>query len=568
MTVFKVLLACAVAVATVARLAAGNNNVTVFRCCGPGETLNVNDALGQCAGQPSEPLDFVPVIYDFISNQFLAPNSTPPPYWNMVRARPQCQATFLAAAPPGSPSGYVPFLNGSLWVQHWPHTLIDPGQFCLDRSGALVCRPDESNRVKKCCGPAAVYSEQKTACEFSGRHDSQGLPDDVTSGFPWCPDEESYSMAGHLNDTHWTPADGPPGALRNAHGTVIAAKDYCLEHVLEEAEPRMWTVFTCAPRLDVTKSYREDIRFTLYPFGLVLSVFFLAVTLVASCMLPSTYHVLHWKCQINHIVCLLVGDLCLAIVHLSGESLRGPMCIFLAIVMHFVFLAAFFWLNTMCFNIWWTFRDLRPANLDKGQEACRLRLYQLYAWGVPLVIATLAAVLDRIPPDQYQSLIRPKFGEQRCWFDGDKEVLSYFFGPIGILLLINLTLFAATARELTCGLWRTEVVKSTSERATLGRVCLKLVIVMGITWTVDVMSWLIGGPNYVWYMTDLMNALQGVLIFIVVGCQPQVWMAVKRMWCLRSDNPSDGGNARSSTSNAMPSTVNESTLSKPVETLC
>lgn len=63
-------------------------------------------------------------------------------------------------------------------------------------------------------------------------------------------------------------------------------------------------------------------------------------------------------------------------------------------------------------------RDLRPANLDKGQEACRLRLYQLYAWGVPFGIATLAAVLDRIPPDQYVSLIRPKFGEHRCWFYG------------------------------------------------------------------------------------------------------------------------------------------------------
>lgn len=27
-----------------------------------------------------------------------------------------------------------------------------------------------------------------------------------------------------------------------------------------------------------------------------------------------------------------------------------------AIMAHFFFLAAFFWLNTMCFNIWWTFR--------------------------------------------------------------------------------------------------------------------------------------------------------------------------------------------------------------------
>ena len=59
-------------------------------------------------------------------------------------------------------------------------------------------------------------------------------------------------------------------------------------------------------------------------------------------------------------------------------------------------------------------------------------------------------------------------------------------------------------------------------RAALGRVCMKLVIVMGVTWIADVVSWAIGGPHYVWYVTDIINALQGVFIFIVVGCQPQV----------------------------------------------
>lgn len=65
-------------------------------------------------------------------------------------------------------------------------------------------------------------------------------------------------------------------------------------------------------------------------------------------------------------------------------------------------------------------------------------------------------------------------------------------------------------------------------RAALGRVCMKLVIVMGVTWTTDVVSWIaevlsLGHDgDYFWYATDLINALQGVLIFIVVGCQPQV----------------------------------------------
>lgn len=43
-------------------------------------------------------------------------------------------------------------------------------------------------------------------------------------------------------------------------------------------------------------------------------------------------------------------------------------------------------------------------------------------------------------------------------------MMTFFYGPIGALLVVNLALFAATARELTCGLWKRELVKSTSER--------------------------------------------------------------------------------------------------------
>ncbi|KAE8752412.1 hypothetical protein FOCC_FOCC000884, partial [Frankliniella occidentalis] len=88
-----------------------------------------------------------------------------------------------------------------------------------------------------------------------------------------------------------------------------------------------------------------------------------------------------------------------------------------AVLMHFLFLAAFFWLNTMCFNIWWTFRDLRPASVDKNQETVRMRLYEAYAWGGPLIIAGVAAALDRLPKtDEYEHLLRPGFGEDKCWF--------------------------------------------------------------------------------------------------------------------------------------------------------
>ncbi|CAH0554466.1 unnamed protein product [Brassicogethes aeneus] len=246
--------------------------------------------------------------------------------------------------------------------------------------------------------------------------------------------------------------------------------------------------------------------------------------------------------------------------------------------MHFLFLAAFFWLNTMCFNIWWTFRDLRPQSTEKSQERLRLRLYQLYAWGLPMIIASTAATLDFVPKSEDSNLIRPNFGETKCWFTGHTEVLTFFYGPIGILLFINLALFALTARELTCGLWKRELVKSTTERAALGRVCMKLVVVMGVTWIADILSWAVGGPQEIWYLTDIINCLQGVFIFIVVGLQPQVFSAVKRLWCSRKhrQNGNPGTTNQHSTSSQGPQSmgdsisqsVNNLTKSVPLETSC
>lgn len=63
-------------------------------------------------------------------------------------------------------------------------------------------------------------------------------------------------------------------------------------------------------------------------------------------------------------------------------------------------------------------RDLRPASVDKNQEAVRMRLYEAYAWGGPLVIAGVAAALDHLPAGQYPHLLRPGFGYDKCWFKG------------------------------------------------------------------------------------------------------------------------------------------------------
>lgn len=72
------------------------------------------------------------------------------------------------------------------------------------------------------------------------------------------------------------------------------------------------------------------------------------------------------------------------------------------------------------------YRDFRPTSLEKGQELCRLRIYEVYAWGVPLLISGVAAILDNLPETPGDTFLRPRFGQNRCWFFG-KSFFSFNF---------------------------------------------------------------------------------------------------------------------------------------------
>lgn len=195
---------------------------------------------------------------------------------------------------------------------------------CLDGvNGVQLPSVYLGNSVYKCCGNSAVYNEHTDSCVNSRR--SWPLPVPFTSGFPpTCPEPGNFVIAGNLDKTH----------TLNGYGSVtgpagdIPSSQFCLE-LLEDQDDDFVAILTCPTPNNRLHKWRthQDFRFTLYPMGLFLSVFFLAVTLIASCLLPSTYHVLHWRCQTNHVACLLLGDLILAIVQLSVNALPPSACV-------------------------------------------------------------------------------------------------------------------------------------------------------------------------------------------------------------------------------------------------
>lgn len=564
--------------------------VKLNKCCRYNEHMNLNQT---CVMGNSEL--WVPMIFLINRRRYFTPQGGKPKFMTFqenvlpvvdeyssnsmqdmdTEQKGKCTSEELEFFSAGG--NYLIFSNGSLFLGERKQ-FIEPQRYCVDRNGVLVCFPRDRNekqriQVKKCCGWNGIYDAAKKQCIFPGSSgDTNIVPPaelplntslyETIYGFPTCHQKTvPYAIAGDWNESQM---DVEHGHLKLAH-KQIATGDYCLEHLLEKDAIAAIKIFTCLHHFSteapanaiaaIGSTTSDRVQVAALNIGIVISVVFLAATMVAGYMMPSVHHMLHWRCQIYYVFCLFVGDLILAYTQLSRTLQHGSFtCLLLASTMHFFFLSAFFWLNTMCFNIWWTFRDFRPSSLERNQELLRLRLYSAYAWGVPLLISAIAFTVDHLPETQ---LLRPGFGERSCWFSGEHlSIFAYFFGPIGLLLCANIMLFISTTHQLTCGLWKRDDVKSTTEKTALGKVCLKLVVVMGVTWIADVISWIVGGPHSAWFFTDMINALQGVFIFIVVGCQPQVWAACKRFCCPRSRQEitnTTNGVQHSSSSQGLPS---------------
>lgn len=57
---------------------------------------------------------------------------------------------------------------------------------------------------------------------------------------------------------------------------------------------------------------------------------------------------------------------------------------------------------------------------------------------------------------------------------------------------------------------------------------IKLFIVMGVSWLIEIVSTLVQGLDGFWYFSDAFNILQGVLVFIIFAFKKKVWKAIQQ----------------------------------------
>ncbi|XP_057321002.1 G-protein coupled receptor Mth2-like isoform X6 [Microplitis mediator] len=348
---------------------------------------------------------------------------------------------------------------------------------------------------------------------------------------------------------------------------IINNTDYCFGYI----DKYLYSVVLChkennniiSSNINSSSSNKNLIA----SIGMMISLPFLLITLVVYIIISELKN-LHGCVLINYITCLFIAYLILSIAQLSNNYINDQLCTAIAFVIHFSFLASFFWLNVMCFDIWWTFGGFRALQGSiKQRERKKFIIYSSYAWGCAGILTGICLIMD-FHPSIPSSFIRPRFGEQSCWFTTDAAKAIYFYGPMGVTVVCNIILFVSTAikivnhkKETAHHLKGIDSHRHDDNKQWFN-LYLKLFIVMGINWSMEIISWLCkDAPDYVWYVTDIANTLQGLIIFIIFVWKDKIKrLLLKRFGCKDSRFFQSRNSTRSGYHSSMSTRTNTSTL--------
>ncbi|XP_076225665.1 G-protein coupled receptor Mth2 isoform X2 [Nomia melanderi] len=301
------------------------------------------------------------------------------------------------------------------------------------------------------------------------------------------------------------------GTIYKPVENVLLERNFCFARM----ESDEYVVLVCFDEEEV----QDDNTLSI---GMIVSAPFLLATLLVYTVIPELRN-LHGLTLRGYVSCLFIGYTLIPLAHIAPEVwITDPVCVAFAFIIHFSFLASFFWLNVMCFDIWWTFGGFRSLQGSvKQRERKKFVIYSIYAWGSATILTCICILMEYLP-NIPENFIRPQFGVGSCWFGTDQARAIYFYGPMGITVFCNICLFVSTAVKIikhkkdTANHLRGADSRRHDDNKQWFSLYLKLFIVMGISWSMEIISWLFNNsPRFIWYLTDLTNTLQGVLIFLI-----------------------------------------------------
>ncbi|XP_050434339.1 G-protein coupled receptor Mth2-like [Adelges cooleyi] len=448
----------------------------------------------------------------------------------------------------------VTIVDNVLWTTGQPSKGYPPSAYRVVSAGYELCVCEVESCVRKCCKENKVFVEN-VGCSARNEslHRAFGVPKFVNgSGLVEEYEDNAFVVVyGKMKcsnkmyqldprksskDNFWISEKG--WLINDAGKTISSPEQFCVDNFSNlNFDVLILVCFQATDTANVKEEWTTMKKF--YTILMILSLPFLLATFLVYALVKELRN-LHGKSLMCHIVALFVAYAGLCIVQIKTNEMDHDLCIVLAYIIQISFLASFFWLNVMCFDLWWTFSGYRPLKGNTHrQEAKKFVIYSIYAWGCTIIILIITLYMD-LSPNETPNAIRPEFGKDRCWFYSKAAKYFYFYGPIGVLLLSNLLMFIYTTVKIVKHMKDAKVLIGSKSKKNIDHetqrflLYLKLFIVMGISWLTEILAFEFKDYQYIWNYTDIVNSLQGVLIFCIFVCKKRVLKLMKKKCCLKS----------------------------------
>ncbi|KAI8126117.1 G-protein coupled receptor Mth2 [Lucilia cuprina] len=321
------------------------------------------------------------------------------------------------------------------------------------------------------------------------------------------------------------------------NGTLFVAYDnsyydtlqYCYSPLLNTTTMEyILTPYTC-PVKNIP-SWKQRV----ISYAMAISVLFLIPTIVVYISLKELRGNLRGKLLICYILSLAIGYIIIALINISELQFDIYSCNILGYTCYFFLVAAFLWLNVLCFDIWKNFKETSYLELNSKKSVKEFIFYSLYVW-LGAGFATGVCIFIQLSRS-VNELYKPGIGNQKCWLDTQSwSAAIYFYGPTLVILLFNLVTFIHLTARI-CKI-RSDIANMTHREKFIEEnaiVIFRLYLIMGISWLFDVISYCLPDTEkwmIAFAISDFLNAIQGILIFSLFVLKANVLDLLRKRFC-------------------------------------
>ncbi|XP_074649509.1 uncharacterized protein LOC141904754 [Tubulanus polymorphus] len=275
----------------------------------------------------------------------------------------------------------------------------------------------------------------------------------------------------------------------------------------------------------------------LSAIGQCISVICLAVLLIIYCYIPQLRN-LPGKSLMSMSLALLLGQLMI----LLGPVAEGHYvaCLLIAAFTHVFFLAMFFWMNAIAFDLTLTFTGRMMRSGQPNEQKWRFTKFCIYAWMSPLVILLISASLEI--SSTHTSPYNPDYGTRICWFNNGPALGVLFILPVSVLVAANMVMYTLTVYGI-CKASKAASIAKKSDKINI-LLYIKLSVILGGTW-IFAFLWIVTRNVGLKYLFIVFNSLQGVFIFIAFICRRKVVRLLREQFTKSVSLRSKGSTTRS-----------------------